>query len=44
MIEEQIVFRSSDKIVLDNFFNTLSVRIRGENVKLKKGEKSLLFN
>jgi hypothetical protein len=30
--------------VLDNFFNTLSMRIRGENMKLKKGEKSLLFN
>jgi hypothetical protein len=44
LIEEQIVFRSPDKVLLDSFFNTLSTRMRGENVKLKKGEKALLFN
>jgi hypothetical protein len=41
---DQIVFRSPDKTVLDNIYNALSTRMKGTVVKLKKGEKALVFN
>lgn len=44
ILGEQVVFYCPDKTLLDTFYNTLSVRMKGTVIKLKKGEKSLVFN
>lgn len=43
-IGEQMIFYSPDKIVLDRYYNQISTRMKGTNIKLKKAEKNLVFN
>ena len=43
-IGEQMIFYSPDKIILDRYYNQISARMRGSNIKLKKAEKNLVFN